>query len=404
MPAFEEARKIIISSLAALGVEQVGLLDAVGRVLAEDIIAPCDLPQSNNSAMDGYAVQADACQPGSRLKVTGFIQAGGDIQQEVAPGCTIKVMTGARIPAGADAIIPVEDLDEQDGFIIIKTPVTKDDHIRFRGEDVAAGDLVIPSSTVLRPPEIGVLAAFGKAAVPVYLRPRVAILSSGDELLELGAPPVDGKIVNSNSYSLAAGIKEAGAVPVLIGIARDTRESLETKIREGLKADVLITSAGVSAGDLDLVREILDKLEVQQFFWRVDMKPGGPFAYGMRGDTPVFSLPGNPVSTMITFEELVRPALLSMMGHRNVIKRRIAATLTEDVKKSPGKVSFLRVTLRHSKDGYHAALSGNQKTSYIGTMVRADGIALLPKEKNQFAAGETVMVNFIRRETEMEEA
>jgi len=402
MPAFEEARKTIVSSLSPLGVEQVGLLEAVGRVLAEDIFAPCDLPQSTTSAMDGYAVQAGACQPGSRLEVTGFIQAGGDVQLEVAPGCAIKVMTGARIPAGADAIIPVEDLDEHAGSIIIKTPVAKDDHIRFKGEDILTGELVIPSSTVLRSSEIGVLAAFGMATASVFLRPRVAILSSGDELLELGAPSVDGKIVNSNSYSLAAAVKEVGAVPVLIGIARDTRESLEAKIREGLKADVLITSAGVSAGDLDLVREILEKLEVRQFFWRVAMKPGGPFAYGMRGTTPVFSLPGNPVSTMITFEELVRPGLLTMMGHRTVIKRRVAATLAEDVKKSPGKVFFLRVALKHSEDGYHAKPSGNQKTSYIGTMVRADGIALLPKDKNHFAAGETVMVNLIRHDLEME--
>jgi len=404
MPTFEEARKTIINSLAPLGVEQVGLIDAVGRVLAMDISAPYDLPQSNNSAMDGFAVRAESCKPGCRLEVTGFMQAGAETVPQVIPGCTIKVMTGARIPDGADAVIPVEEVDEQDGYITVKTPVTKDDHIRFKGEDISAGDLVITSPTVLRPAEVGILASFGKAAVPVYLKPQVAILSSGDELLELGAPPEDGKIINCNSYALAAAVKEVGAVPVLIGIARDTRESLEAKIREGLKADVLITSAGVSAGDLDLVREILQELGVVQSFWKVAMKPGGPFAYGMRGTTPVFSLPGNPVSTMITFEELVRPALLKMMGHRKVIKRRIPATLDEDVTKTPGKVSFLRARLEHTHDGYHATLSGNQKTSYIGTMVRADGIGLLPRERDHFTAGEVIMVNPIRHEIEMEEA
>lgn len=404
MPTFEEARKCIINAVSRLGIEQVGLLDAVGRVLAGDIIAPYDLPQSNNSAMDGYAVQATDCQPGSHLQVTGFLQAGGDISLEVHPGTAIKIMTGARIPAGCDAVIPVEEVTDEGGYILCNSAVMPGDHIRFKGEDVTTGELVVASSTLLRPAEVGILASFGKATVPVYLRPRIAILSSGDELLELGMPPAEGKIINSNSYSLAAAVKEAGAIPVLIGIAKDTRDNLEIKICEGLKADALITSAGVSAGDLDLVREILQKFDVQQLFWKVAIKPGGPVAFGMRGNTPVFSLPGNPVSTMITFEELVRPALLKMMGHTRVIKSRIPAILAEDVKKSPGKVSFLRVRIEKTADGYQAAISGNQKTSYIKTMVRADGVALLPQERDYFSAGETVMVNLIRTEIEMTEA
>lgn len=401
MPTFEEARAIIIDNVMPSGIEQIGLLDAVGRVLAEDIIAPYDLPQSNNSAMDGYAVQATDCQPGSRLQVTGFLQAGGDQQFEGAPGTAIKIMTGARIPNGCDAVIPVEDVCEENGYITSNIAVSKGDHIRFKGEDVSTGETVVFSSTLLRPAEIGILASFGKATVPVYLRPRVAILSSGDELLELGMPPAEGKIINSNSYSLAAAVKEACAIPVLIGIAKDKRESLETKIGEGLKADALITSAGVSAGDLDLVREILQKFDVQQLFWKVAIKPGGPVAFGMRGKTPVFSLPGNPVSTMITFEELVRPALLKMMGYTRVIKSRVPAVLAEDVKKTPGKVSFLRCRIEKTADGYQASISGNQKTSYIKTMVRADGLALLPQDKDICRAGEVVMVNLVRNDIEM---
>lgn len=403
MPTFEEARTIIINSVLPSGIEQVGLLDAVGRVLAEDIIAPYDLPQSNNSAMDGYAVQATDCQPGSRLQVTGFIQAGGDIPLEVFSGTAIKIMTGARIPAGCDAVIPVEEVTDEGEYILCNSAVMPDDHIRFKGEDVTTGELVIASSTLLRPAEIGILASFGKATVPVYLRPRIAILSSGDELLELGMPPAEGKIINSNSYSLAAAVKEAGAIPVLMGIARDVRESLEAKIREGLKFDALITSAGVSAGDLDLVREVLQKFDVQQLFWKVAIKPGGPFAFGMRGNTPVFSLPGNPVSTMITFEELVRPALLKMMGRTRVIKSRVPAVLAEDVKKTLGKVSFLRCRIEKTADGYQASISGNQKTSYIKTMVRADGLALLPQDKDICRAGEVVMVNLVRNDIEMTE-
>jgi molybdopterin molybdotransferase len=387
-----------------MGIEQIGLLDAVGRVLAEDIIAPYDLPQSNTSAMDGFAVQSDDCQTGSRLQVIGFIQAGGDIDLGVTSGCAIKIMTGARIPPGCNAVVPVEEVTEEGSYITINSAVSLKDHIRFKGEDVVTGELVIASSTQLKPADIGILASFNRATVPVFRRPQVAILSSGDELLELGSAPAEGKIINSNSYSLAAAVTEIGAVPVLIGIARDTRESLETKICEGLKADLLITSAGVSAGDLDLVREILQKFDVQQLFWKIAIKPGGPVAFGIKGNTPVFSLPGNPVSTMITFEELVRPAILKMMGHPKVLKCRVPAVLVEDVKKSPGKTSFLRVRINKTADGYQASTSGNQQTSYIKTMVRAEGIALLPQERDRLKVGEVVMVNLIRNEIEMTEA
>lgn len=404
MTTFEEARKCIIDTVSRMGIEQIGLLDAVGRVLAEDIIAPYDLPQSNTSAMDGFAVQAADCQPGSRLQVIGFFQAGGEVNLGLTPGCAIKIMTGAGIPPGSDAVVPVEEITEEDGHIIINSCVSAKDHIRFKGEDVVTGERVLTSSTQLKPADIGILASFNRATIPVFRRPHVAILSSGDELLELGSAPAEGKIINSNSYSLAAAVKEIGAVPVLIGIARDTRESLESKIREGLKADALITSAGVSAGDLDLVREILQKFGVQQLFWKVAIKPGGPVAFGIKGNTPVFSLPGNPVSTMITFEELVRPAILKMMGHTKVLKCRVPAVLGEDVKKTPGKASFLRVRMSKSADGYQASLSGNQQTSYIKTMVRADGIALLPQERDRFKAGEVVMVNLMRNEIEMTEA
>ncbi len=208
-----------------------------------------------------------------------------------------------------------------------------------------SGDTVVSAGTIIRPPEISMLASFGKATVPVYRRARVAVLSTGDELIELGEQPVSGKIVNSNALSLAAAVREIGAEPVILGIARDNRESHREKMAEGLKADALITSAGVSAGDRDLVRECLAELGVRQLFWKVDIKPGGPVAFGMKEGKPVFSLPGNPVSTMITFEELVRPALLRMMGHRRVIKPYVQATLRAEVRKKAGKVHFLRVRI-----------------------------------------------------------
>ncbi len=400
IPTFEEARQIILESVATLGIEQVPLLDAVGRILADDIVAPSDLPLTDNSAMDGYAVRAATCREGTRLEVVGFIPAGGVISTVVVPGTAIKIMTGARIPPGCDAVVPVEEAEEENGFVTVKAPVKRDQHIRFKGEDIAAGETAITAGTLVRPPEIGLLATFGRAVVPVYRRPRVAILSTGDELVDLGTPPTPGKIVNSNSYSLAAALKEIGAEPVLLGIAIDTRESLQAKMVEGLKADAMITSAGVSAGDLDLVRDVLAELGVSQLFWKVLVKPGGPTAFGVRGTTPVFSLPGNPVSTMITFEEFVRPALLKMMGHRRVFRRRVPATLREEVRKKPGKVNFLRVRLERINGSLTATTSGDQNTGILKTMIQADGIALLPRDSTRFAAGEEIMVSVLRSDLE----
>ena len=277
MPTFEEARKLICDSVAPLGVERVSIFDAPGRVIAEDITAPWDMPLCDNSAMDGFAVRsADCAAIPATLKVTGYIPAGGDVSGPVLRGCAIRIMTGAPVPPGCDAVVPVEETDDGNETVLIREPVKARQHIRFAGEDVATGETIIVAGTVLRSPEISMLASFGKAIVPVYRRARVAILSTGDELVELGETPAPGRIVNSNILSLAAALKEIGAEPVLLGIARDNRESHVEKMTEGLKADALITSAGVSAGDRDLVRDVLAEMGVKQLFWKVDMKPGAP--------------------------------------------------------------------------------------------------------------------------------
>ncbi len=301
-------------------------------------------------------------------------------------------MTGAPVPAGCDAVVPIEETLEEDGRVRIQGKVERGDHIRNQGEDIAAGVLVIPAGTTLRPPEINMLASFGKAFVSVFRRARVAILSTGDELVELGDNLTPERIINSNALSLAAAVKEIGAEPVLLGIARDNRQSHLEKMRQGLKADVLITSAGVSAGDRDLVREMLDELGVKPVFWKVDIKPGRPTAFLMNEDQPVFCLPGNPVSTMITFEELVRPALLKMMGHTKIIKPFVKATLTEPVRKKAGRVHFLRVAVTAGEQGWEVSSSGDQNTGILRTMVRANGIALLPADRDVFEAGEKVNV------------
>jgi molybdopterin molybdotransferase len=403
MPTFEEARSMILSSVAPLGVERVELLSALDRVDAEDVAAPWDMPSCDNSAMDGFAVRAADCRVGGSLKVIGYLPAGGTVAPAFEPGCAVRIMTGAPVPPGWDAVVPVEETEERDGAILLRERVNRSQHIRFQGEDVRSGDTVVAAGTIIHPPEISMLASFGKAIVPVYRRARVAVLSTGDELIELGEQPADGKIINSNALSLAAAIREIGAEPVILGIARDNRDSHREKMAEGLKADALVTSAGVSAGDLDLVRDCLAELGVRQLFWKVEIKPGGPIAFGLKEGKPVFSLPGNPVSTLVTFEEFVRPALLRMMGHRRVIKPYVQATLRSEVRKKPGKVHFLRVRIEVENGIHWATSAGDQNTGILKTLLRSNGIAVLPKEKTVLAAGEEVAVHLLRSDVGMME-
>lgn len=404
MPTFDDARQMILSRITPLGLERVSLFDAGGRVVAEDIVAPWCMPLWDNSAMDGFAVRAaDCAAQGADLKVTGYIPAGGEVCGEVEPGCAIRIMTGAPVPPGCDAVVPVEETDDRGGRVIVNETVRPGQHIRFTAEDVGAGETIISAGTLLRPPEISMLASFGQALVPVCRRIRVAILSTGDELIELGEPVTPGKIINSNILSLAAAVREIGAEPLLLGIARDNRESHLEKMTEGLKADAFITSAGVSAGDRDLVRELLAELGVEQLFWKVKMKPGGPTAAGMFGGKPVFSLPGNPVSSMVTFESFVRPALLKMMGHRRIFRPLVTATLMNDMRKKPGKMNLIRVSLEQAEEGFRAYSSGVQQTALLKTMLRADALAVFPSELEFIGIGEKVQCFVLREELFMEE-
>lgn len=404
MVSFEEARSIILGSAQPIGTERIHLLEATGRVMAEDMAAPWDLPLWDNSAMDGYAVRWQDCMTSPcRLRVTGFLPAGAKADGiSVEAGCAVRIMTGAPIPASCDAVVPVEETDDGRLEVTLLEPVKKGQHIRFRAEDVASGVIFVRSGTRITPPEVNMLAGFGMALVPVYLRPTVAILSTGDELVELGRTPGAGEIVNSNTLSLAAAVVEAGCIPRIIGIARDNRESHLEKLREGLKADVLITSAGVSAGDCDLVRDILEELGAKQMFWKVGIKPGGPTAFAMYGSTPVFSLPGNPVSTLITFEEFVRPALLRMQGHQRVLRPLFKVVMREALKKKPGKVQIVRLRLEKEGVRWYATSAGNQQTAILKTMVDAQAVAVLPAESTGSAAADEVEVHFYGNHIELE--
>jgi molybdopterin molybdotransferase len=395
MPTLEEARRLILAHSKTLGTEAVELIDSLGLVTAEDIVAPFEMPLCDNSAMDGFAVRVADCYGVARLRITGFIPAGGMSTIPVEPGCAVRIMTGARIPPGADAVVPFEEAEVREEYVTIQAPVRASQHIRFAGDDVHRDEVVIPSGTVIRAPEINMMASFGRSQATVFRKPRVAILSTGDELVAAGEPLVAGKVVDSNGLSLAASVQACGATVERLGIAQDTRASHVAKMTVGLQADIFITSAGVSVGDRDLVRAVLTELGMTQVFYGVDVKPGGPTTFGVKDGRLIFCLPGNPVASMIIFDELVRPAILKTMGYQRILRPRVRAVLQEEVSKKPGAVKFLRVRLE-SRDGKLLAFSsGNQTTGMLKTLIRADGIAELAAERTSFSAGDEVDVRVI---------
>ena len=394
--SFLEARSTILDSVSPLGTEAVDLLHLVGRILAEDLPAPWDMPRWDNSEMDGFAVRAADCSPLSQLKITGYLPAGASADSiSVEPGTAVKIMTGAPIPAGCDAIVPIENTQSDGETLLIQKNVQTKDYIRCKGSDIPQGRIEIPAGTILRPTDINLLASFSRPTAQVYRRPVVAILSTGDELVAPGEVPAAGQIIDGNSYSLAAAIREIGAIPKILGIARDNHNSLEEKITQGLEADVLITSAGVSTGDRDLVREILETAGVEQQFWKVAIKPGGPTAFGLIGNKPVFSLPGNPVSSMIGFEELVRPALLKMLGHTEVLRPLIKAVAKTALYNETTKTRFLRVMVTKSTTGFSVESAGDQNTGILSTMIKANGIAILTPGQKEIPAGEKVDIQLL---------
>jgi molybdopterin molybdotransferase len=380
VPSFEEARKTILDQVAALGAEIVPALEATGRVLASD----------------GYAVRAADVKARAPLRVTGYVPAGGEEPGAIAPGAAARILTGAPLPPGADAVVPLEKAQERDGLVLLEGPVQVGANVRHRGEDLRGGEVVLGAGAVLGPGEISALASCSRLSVAVVRRARVAVLSSGDELVEPGEPLAPGKIYNSNSLAVAAAVRQVGGEPTILEIARDERGALAERIREGLRADALVTTAGVSMGDRDLVRVVLAELSVRPVFWKVDVKPGLPTAFALHGSTPIFSLPGNPVSTLLTFEEFVRPALLKMMGHRDVLRPVVKAVLQEDIAKKPGRVSLVRVRLERRDSGLLAWSAGDQATGRLKTTLRADGIAVIPAEWGPARAGATIDVQVLR--------
>jgi molybdopterin molybdotransferase len=403
MPTLDEARRMILGHTRTFGTESVELIDSLNLVSAEDIAAPWDMPMCDNSAMDGFAVRAADCLPAASLRVSGFLAAGGSPDGPLEAGCAVKIMTGARIPAGADAVVPFEDAEMCGAYVTFNAAIRRHQNVRFAASDLRRGELVIPVGTVIRAPEISMMASFSRKCVTVFRRPRVAILSTGDELVAVGEQVVPGRIVDSNGVSLAALVKECGAVPHLLGIAGDTVASHVEKMTIGLRADIFITSAGVSVGERDLVRKVLGDLGVTQVFHSVEVRPGGPTTFGVKDGCLVFCLPGNPVASMIIFAELVQPAILKAMGYRRMLPASVPAILQENVSKRSGRVKLLRVRLEYRGQKLLAFSSGDQSTGMLKTLMRADGLAVLPAARSTLQAGEEVEVHVMSSNALMQE-
>ena len=415
MISVEQALEKILSYVDMLEEEQVPVLDSLGQVLAEDINSDIDIPPLDNSAMDGYAVQSRDTR-GSSIESPQFLQvvdtviAGSISEREVKPGTAIRIMTGAPVPEGADAVVKFEDTDEEQRKQSSADHLTTEIgilckaltglNIRRAGEDISRGTAVLRKGITIRPSEVGVLASLGRSKVRCIRRPIVAILATGNELVDIDQPLPMGKIYNSNTYSVAALARRYGGIPKILGIALDSEDSLVTKLHQGLDADMLITTGGVSAGDYDIVKDILVK-KGNITFWTVQMKPGKPLAFGTikgfgKTDTariiPHLGLPGNPVSSMVTFELFARPAILKMMGKKNFTKPTIEAILEDTIINDDGRRLFTRAVVEKRDGQYFARLTGPQGSGILTSMSLANGLVIIPEDKAEVKEGEVVQV------------
>ena len=412
MMSVEEARERVLSFFQELDPEEKPILEALGQVLAQDVVGRFDIPPLDNSAMDGYAVQADNVEGASResprvLQVTGSVAAGHLPDRPVTPGTALRIMTGAPIPEGADAVVPFEDTDEVErkatggslSEIAVHVAAPRSANIRPAGRDVKRGQRTLVKGTVLRAAEIGVLASLGYGRISVIRRPVAAILATGDELVEPGGEPAPGKIFDSNSYSLASAVRRAGAVPKLLGIAGDVLGEIVSRLQMGLRSDILITSAGVSKGDYDVVKDVLSKHGKIEL-WSVRMRPGKPLAFGvLRGPdgrrVPHLGLPGNPVSALVGFEQFGRPAIRKMLGKGEESRPVVEAILEEPLYNTDGRRVYARAIVTKRGGVYYARLTGQQDSNLLTSMALANGLAVCPEDVPAKEAGEKVDVHMI---------
>jgi molybdopterin molybdotransferase len=393
-----EAAHQILDAVAMQTIVSVPLDDALDLVLAERVVSPIQIPFRTNSAMDGYATRADDVRGASadtpvRLEVIETLPAGVVPTRALGAGQCARIFTGAPLPEGADGVIRQEDTDLGADVVTITTDRDAGANFRLAGEDVEVGDQVLSAGMPLGAAELGVLSMLAIARPLVHRRPRVAILGSGDELADVDDAEAilsGRKIASSNSHTLMALVRQAGAEPVSLGIARDTPESLRTHLAQAFDCDLLVTSAGISVGDHDYVRAVLTSLGAEQRFWKLRMRPGAPVAFGMLGSVPWIGLPGNPVSTMVTFELFVRPAIRKMLGHRTPFRQAVQVMLTEPISLKPRLQHFLRAIVTAGPRGHEARLTGPQGSGILTSMVKANALLVIPEGQHETPAGTMV--------------
>jgi molybdopterin molybdotransferase len=393
MISADQALQIVLENVAPLGIERIPILDALGCVLAEDISSSRDIPGFDNSAMDGYAVRAADLAKASeatpvKLAVVETVGAGKMPTRRLSPGQAVRTMTGAPIAEGADAIIPVERTRGTGDLVEFLVSVEKGAFIRPRGEDLRLGELAVSAGKTLTPADLGMLASVNRAMVEVIRCPRVAIVATGDEIVDVDQPPTGAQVVNSNAYSLAGAIREAGAEAVILKVARDSAREIRERLAEAMTFDAVLSTGGVSVGQFDHVKGALDELGMLQLFHGVAQKPGRPLKFGTVGYRPIFGLPGNPVSTLVCFYLYARPALLKMSGKRRVGLPRVNARCAVDIKISKDLTEFVRVKLERDSDGgWRATPTGSQGSGILSSLSRADGLLIGPSAQTLLKAG-----------------
>ena len=398
-----EAARLILEHVAPLPPVRRPLREALDLVLAEDVASPIDLPPWDNSAMDGYAARAADVEGASAgrkvvLAVIESVAAGQFPARPIGPGQATRIFTGAPLPAGADTVVRQEDTEDGGGDPKRVTVVAGRDarkNVRYRGEDIRKGEVVLPAGTTLEPAQLGVLASIAHGTPLVHRPPRVAFMGSGDEIVDLDRTDeilAGRKIATSNSYTLHALIRRAGGIPLDLGLARDTKDSLREHLTGARDADLLVTTAGVSVGEHDFVREVLAELGCDMKLWRIRMRPGAPLGFGLLHRTPWIGLPGNPVSTMVTFELFVRPAIRRLLGHRLPFRRTVPVCMGERVTLGPRLRHFLRAVVRPEGTGgtLVARLTGPQGSGILTSMARANALLIVPEDRAEVSTGDTL--------------
>ncbi|MCP2520842.1 molybdopterin molybdotransferase MoeA [Candidatus Aminicenantes bacterium AC-708-M15] len=402
MIKFEEAKKIVLESAKPIGKEKVFLEDAFRRILAEDIIANYSIPPFDNSAMDGFAIKSEDTNKDLpvKLRIVGEESAGEIFRKKIDKGQTLRIFTGALLPAGTDSVIPQEEVEIEKEFIVIRRKVRKGENVRYAGEDIKEGEIVLEKGIQLNSTHIGLLSALGIVEIEVYIKPKVGILATGEELKDLNEPLLQGSIRNSNTYTLIAQIKSAGAIPLNYGKTGDNPNEIKNIIEENLNnCDIFLTTGGVSVGKYDYVREAVESIGAERKFWKVAQKPGMPLAfYVLKRENKlkyIFGLPGNPGAVMITFEEYVRPLIYLLSGRKNYLPQEIEAKFTHDLKKKKGRLNFIRVKIFFENGEYYISESGPQGSGFLKTLANANGIALIPEDVEYIKAGTKVKVHIV---------